>query len=106
MRNPGKLPWRFSLRTFLVLTMIAGLTPWLYVQHRHRREAELWMALDGAKAERDEVLQLWRAEYEALITNGASAAEPALREKYFAARSGVEMKYQAIRSFYGEFPKE
>jgi DNA/RNA-binding domain of Phe-tRNA-synthetase-like protein len=98
---------RFSLRTFLVLTMIAGVAPWLHVQRRQQRESELWKKFDDSRAERARVLQQWRTAYAALVEDKTSSpTESALRERYFAARDDMEKKWQDIRSFYGDSPKE
>jgi hypothetical protein len=107
METERKRRFRFSLRTFLVLSLIAGLLPWLYVQHRQWRERQLWKALDEAKLQRDEVLQEWRQEHAAIVqSQRLSSIEPIVREKYFAARSNVDQKRKRIAEFYGGEPRE
>jgi hypothetical protein len=98
---------QFSLRTLLVMMLILGASPWIYLKWRKYREDHIWNSIETAKADRDKALIAWRTAYDVYASeksDASAAAEIQAQKSYYAARQKVAGAVKQLNSLYEKSP--
>ncbi len=93
---------QYRLRTLLIV--LAVLPPFIggVVHYQRSRDKRLWMELDVAKQNRDQLLTTWRHTNDLVVSGQVGAGEEvAVQQQYLTARTDLEKAVVAVRARYG-----